>query len=76
MTDPEKDTQRSIAAAKAILDGRHPQDDLGGVMLTLEQTVATVLLMTMGGDRSKAAAMMNIGLTEGVERRLINTSGN
>lgn len=27
MTDPQKDTQRAIAAAKLILDGRDPRTD-------------------------------------------------
>lgn len=43
---------------------------MNALSLTLEGTVAAVLLMVMGGDHKKAAAMLNEGLIEGVESRL------
>ena len=69
MTDPEKDTQRSIAACKAIIDGRHNVEQMSEIMVTLEQVVATVLLLSMR-DARKAAGMLNEGLVPGVENRL------
>ena len=70
MNEPQKDTQRTVAAAKEIIVGRGPMVDRGAVMVTLEETVAAVLLMVMGGDQKKAAAMLNEELVEGVEGRL------
>ena len=70
MTPPEKDTQRVLKTVRALLDGRDPATDLGGVMLTLEGVVTATLLLVMERDRRKAAAMLNEGLVEGVERRL------
>lgn len=70
MTDPQKDTQRTVAAAKEIIAGRDPVLERGAIMVTLEGTVTAVLLMVMGGDQKKAAAMLNEGLLEGVEARL------
>ena len=68
MTEPQKDTQRAIAAAKLILDGRDPKDS--SVLVTLEGLVALVLLASMGNDHEKAAAMLNEGLVPGVEERI------
>ena len=68
MTEPQKDTQRAIAAAKCVLDGRLPSDP--AVLVTLEQLVGVVLLAHMGNDTKKAAAMLNEGLVPGVEERL------
>lgn len=70
MNTPQKDTQRTIAAAKEILAGRDPIADRGAIMVTLEGTVSAILLMVMGNDHAKAAAMLNEGLLEGVEGRL------
>lgn len=71
MTDlPQKDTRRVFAAAKEVLAGRDPIEDRGAIMVTLEGTVSAVLLMVMGGDPTKAAAMLNEGLLVGVEGRL------
>jgi len=60
---------RILDAGHRILDGRDPVADRGAVMVTLEGTVAAVLVAVMG-DHEKAAAMLNEGLVEGVERRL------
>ncbi len=71
MTEPQKDTQRSLAAAKAIFDGRDPRGAQGNsILVTLEQTVALVLLASMGNDPQKAVAMLNEGLVQGVEERI------
>lgn len=70
MTDGERDTQRAIAAAKAIFDGRDPRADFGSIHVTLEGVVSLVLLALMRGDARKAAGMLNEGLVPGVERRI------
>ena len=68
MTEPEKDTQRAIAAAKLIIDGRNPTDS--SVMVTPEGLVSLLLLAHMGNDERKAAAMLNEGLVPGIEARI------
>lgn len=70
MTEPQKDTQRALAAAKYIFDGRDPKRELSAVMVTLENLVALVLLAAMDNDTRKAAGMLNEGLLQGVEQRL------
>jgi hypothetical protein len=70
MTEPQKDTQRAIAAAKLIIDGRDPNADSSSILVTLEGLVSLVLLATMGNDPSKAAGMLNEGLVPGVEERI------
>ena len=70
MNEPQKDTQRALAAAKLIIDGRDPKDDYGAILVTLENLVALILLATMDQDHRKAAAMMTEGLVPGVESRL------
>ncbi|WP_305968332.1 MULTISPECIES: hypothetical protein [unclassified Mameliella] len=70
MSDPKRDAERYFRAAKLVLDGRDPIKDRGEIMVTLEGTVAAVLIMVMGGDHRKAAAMLNEGLTPGVEGRI------
>lgn len=72
MTEPEKDTQRAIAAAKVLLDGRLPSSS--SVMVTLEGLVSLMLLAHMGNDARKAAAMLNEGLVPGVEERIALSS--
>lgn len=69
MSEASEDTRRAVAAAKAIFDGRDPKDAYGAVMVTLEHTVAVVLL-TLHASPDKAAAMLNEGLVQGVETRL------
>lgn len=70
MTEPQKDTQRALAAAKLIIDDRDPSADHGAVLVTLEGLVSLVLLAVMGNDERKAAAMLNEGLVPGVENRI------
>jgi hypothetical protein len=69
-TEPQRDTQRALAAAKAIIDGRDPDRDMAGIITTLEGLVSLVLLAAMKNDPSKAAAMLNEGLVPGVEHRI------
>jgi hypothetical protein len=65
------DTQRALAAAKAIVDGRDPSSpDYSKILVTAEHAFAVVLLACMGGDPRKAAAMLNEGLIPGIEQRL------
>ncbi len=71
MHDAEKDTQRALAAAKSICDGRHPVKDRSTVLITLDHTIATVLLAAMGGDEKKAVAMLNEGTIPHVEERIM-----
>jgi len=70
MTAPQKDTQRALAAAKLIFDGRDPAKDSSAILVTLEGLVSLVLLAVMGRDEQKAAAMLNEGLVPGIESRL------
>ena len=70
MTEPQKDTQRALAAAKLIIDGRDPNADSSSIMVTLEGLVTLVLLATMKNDAANAAGMLNEGLVPGVEQRL------
>jgi hypothetical protein len=70
MTEPQKDTQRAIAAAKLLFDGRDPRDDGSSILVTLEGLVTLVLLTTQGNDVHLAAAMLNEGVVPGVENRL------
>lgn len=70
MGEAQKDTQRAIAAAKLIVDGRDVEADYSAILVTLEGLVALVLLATMGQDHRKAAAMLNEGLMPGVEERI------
>lgn len=70
MTEPQKDTQRALAAAKLIIDGRDPNADMGAIMTTLEGLVSLILLVVMGQNQRTAAALLNEGLVPGVEERL------
>lgn len=70
MTEPQKDTQRALAAAKHVIDGRDLKREYGAVMVTLENLVTLVLLAAMDNDTRKAASMLNEGLVQGVEQRL------
>lgn len=64
------DTQRALAATKAIIDGRNPFTEFSSVLVTAEHAFAVVLLACTGGDPRKAAAMLNEGLVPGIEERL------
>lgn len=70
MSDAARNSERALTAARAICDGRDPRHQRAPVLVTLEHTVATILLATANGDGRKAAAMLNEGLTPGVKARL------
>jgi hypothetical protein len=67
---PHDDTKRALAAAQAIIGGRSAENaDPASIMVTLEHTVATVLI-ALCGNPAIAAGMLNEALVPGVERRL------
>ena len=66
MTENQKDTERSVTAARLIIDSRVNGPS---VMVTLEHTIAAVLLMFYPDPRT-AASMLNEALMPGVEQRL------
>lgn len=68
MSESQNDSRRAKTAAKAIMDNRFP-DQHGAIMVTMEHTVALVLL-ALYGDPARAAAMLNEALVQGVENRL------
>lgn len=70
MTEPERDTQRAVSAAKLIIDERDLSADSSAILVTLEHHIALVLLAVMDQNPTKAAAMLNEGLVAGVEDRL------
>ena len=70
MSENQKDTERAIAAAKAIVDGRDPVTDRASILVTAEHAFAAVLIACMDRDPRKAAAMLNEGLIPGIEQRL------
>lgn len=67
MSEAKKDTRRALVAAKAILDDRNV-NVAGEIMVTLEHTVAGILLLLYPHD--VAAKMLNEGLVQGVEKRI------
>lgn len=69
MKQPSLNAKRAIYAAKAIIDDRDFIADPSQIMVTLEHTVATVLL-ALYADPKLAAGMLNEGLVPGVEARL------
>lgn len=71
MSDAKKDTLRALDAAKSICDGRHPVEERSTVLITLDHTIATILLAAMGGDAKKAVAMLHEGTIPHVEERIM-----
>ncbi|WP_370281586.1 hypothetical protein [Pseudooceanicola sp.] len=65
-----KDSYRALEAAKLILDGRDPVADRAQVLITLDHTIATLLLVTMENDPKKAVQMFNEGTVPHVEERI------
>lgn len=74
MTQAQRDTQRALAAAKALLDGRDPRTEFAEVLTTLEHLVALVLLSVTPNDHRKAAEVLNEALVPGIEERLACSS--
>lgn len=71
MHDAQKDTHRALAAAKAICDGRHPVESRSTVLITLDHTIALILLAAMDNDPKKAVAMLHEGTIPHVEERIM-----
>jgi hypothetical protein len=69
MHEAQKDTQRALAAAKSIIDGRNPDSEGSSIMVTVEHAIAAVLLAVCKDPRV-AAGMLNEGLIPGIEQRL------
>lgn len=70
MTNHTRDTLRTLAAVKSIVDERNIAHEHSAILVTLEHTVTAALLILMGNDPRKAAAMLNEGLLPGIENRL------
>ena len=71
MAKPSRDTQLAIEAAKLILDGRDPVKDRALILITLDHTIATLLLAAMDRDPKKAVQMFNEGTVPHVEERIM-----
>jgi len=70
MTELEKETTRTLEAAKILIEGRDVDRDASHIVVTLEALVALVLLVVMNNDTRKAASMLNEGLVPAVEELL------
>lgn len=70
MANVARDRARNIEVARAIIDGRDLKADMAAILVTLDGVVALVLLAVMDDCPSRAAAMLNEGLVQGVESRL------
>ncbi len=71
MNQPSRDSRLAIEAAKLILDGRDPVKDRAKVLITLDHTIATILLAAMDRDPKKAVQMLNEGTVPHVEERIM-----
>lgn len=70
MSQMKRDTDLAFAAAKLILDGRDPVKDRAQVLITLDHTIASLLVVAMEGDARKAAAMFEEGVVPHVIERI------
>ena len=66
-----RDSKLATEAAKLILDGRDPAKDRAQVLITLDHTIATLLLVAMDRDPKKAVQMFNEGTVPHVEERIM-----
>lgn len=71
MKSPSRDSHLALEAAKLILDGRDPVKDRAQVLITLDHTIATLLLVAMERDPQKAVQMFNEGTVPHVEERIM-----
>lgn len=71
MSKPSKDTRRAIEAVKLILDGRDPVADRAQVLITLDHTIALLMIVAMESDPAKAVQMFNEGTVPHVEERIM-----
>lgn len=70
MDEAQQDTQRAIAAARALLDGRDPETEAPQILITLDHLIAMMLVITQGGDHRKAVQMLHEGTVPHVEERI------
>lgn len=70
MPDAKKDHTRALAACHEILDNRHPIADRASVLVTLEHTIAAMLIAVMDGKPLLAVGMLHEGVLPGVEERI------
>lgn len=71
MPQPSRDSELAIRATKLILDGRDPVKDRAQVLITLDHTIAALLLIAMDCDPKKAVQMFNEGTVPHVEERIM-----
>ncbi|MFT6668613.1 MAG: hypothetical protein ACJAVZ_000059 [Afipia broomeae] len=71
MSKASRDSRLAIKAAKVILAGRDPVKDRAQVLITLDHTIATLLLVAMDRDPKKAVQMFNEGTVPHVEERIM-----
>ncbi len=76
MSEAAIDSLRVLKAAKHILNDRDPIKEFSSIMVTLEGTVAAILLLISSGDHRNASGMLNEGLVHGVEQRLALAAAN
>jgi hypothetical protein len=70
MLEPERDTIRAKAAILCVLDQRDIHGDMGSILVTLEHTVAALLVSIYPDEPHKAAQMLNYALLQGIEDRI------
>merc|ERR1712173_183700 len=61
MSQASRDTQLAVQAVKIILDGRDPVKDRSTALITLDHTIALMMLVAMEKDPRKAVQMFNEG---------------
>lgn len=71
MHNADKDVSRAVTAAKAICDGRMPPEDRSSILITLDHTIALILLALMDNDPKKAVAMLHERAIPHVEGRIM-----
>jgi hypothetical protein len=74
-SETRQDTRRAREAASAMIDGRDPKQNMSGIMVTTEHAIATVLLYLFP-DPGMAAKVLNEGLVQGIEERLVRHASN
>lgn len=71
MSEASKDTKRAVDAVKLILDGRDPVRDRAQVLVTLDHTIALMVLISMENNPKKAVKMFNEATVPHVEERIM-----
>lgn len=71
MSQASRDTQLAVQAVKIILDGRDPVKDRSTALITLDHTIALMMLVAMEKDPRKAVQMFNEGTVPHVEERIM-----